>query len=131
MTKEYYDADQLKIYEAFEQKLVPINTSISGINGEITTIKTNITSNTTSITNIKTELETITDAIDISDTEIKFNRAALILFGVEIKGIQAGSEIHDQKLFTLKYYETNIVDRLLHYSLTTHTHIETKEIWYL
>ena len=43
MTKEYYDADQLKIYQAFEQKLVPINTSISGINGEILTIKTNIT----------------------------------------------------------------------------------------
>ena len=75
MTKEYYDVDQQKIYEAFEQKLSPINISISGINGEITTIKTNITSITTSITNIKTELETITDAIDISEAEIKFDRA--------------------------------------------------------
>ena len=29
MTKEYYGVDQQKIYEAFEKKLVPINTSIS------------------------------------------------------------------------------------------------------
>ena len=43
MTKEYYDVDQQKIYEAFEQKLLPINTSISVINNEILTTKTNIT----------------------------------------------------------------------------------------
>ena len=100
----------------------PINTSISGINGEITTIKTSITNINTSITNIQEEIETITCAIDINDTEIKFNRAALILFGVEIKGIQAGLEIHDQKLLTFKYYEGDIVKRLLNYSLTTHNH---------
>ena len=48
-----------KIYQAFEQKLVPINTSISGINGEILTIKTN-----------KTNIETIKSAIDIRQLKL-------------------------------------------------------------